>query len=111
MIRNIYFTSEELTAWLSWHLITRKQIAEALGIRRTAIDNWISRGVIPQRAQVLIHHFMKTVEEEPGQKMLTSYITIPLENKIINDAIKGAMNQGMSLENFLAQIVKDNLSS
>lgn len=96
----------ELGRWMSENHISRATLASAIGMNRSAIDNYFVRKKLPRHAQILIRRFMDGQEAVAASNEVTSLITIPLSNRVINLAMKAAVEKNMTMEEFLAWVVE-----
>ncbi len=96
----------ELGRWMAENHISRSALASAIGMNRSAIDNYFVRKKLPRHAQILIKRFMDGQETVCASREVSSLITIPLANRVINLAMKAAVRQNLTIEEFLAQAVE-----
>lgn len=83
----------ELGRWMTENQISRATLASAIGMNRSAIDNYFVRKKLPRHAQILIKRFMDGQEAVFASNEITSLITIPLSNRVINLAMKAAVEK------------------
>ena len=86
--------------------ISRSTLASAIGINRSAIDNYFVRKKLSRHAQILIKRFMDGQEALAASNEVSSLITVPLKNRIINLAMKAAVRKNLTLEEFMARAVE-----
>lgn len=86
--------------------ISRATLASAIGMNRSAIDNYFVRKKLPRHAQILIKRFMDGQEAVPTSNEVTSLITIPLSNRVINLAMKAAVEKNITMEEFMGWAVE-----
>ena len=81
-------------------------LASANGMNRSAIDNYFVRKKLSRHAQILIKRFMDGQEALAASNEVSSLITVPLKNRIINLAMKAAVRKNLTLEEFMAWAVE-----
>ncbi|WP_455563218.1 hypothetical protein [Akkermansia massiliensis] len=96
----------ELGRWMAENHISRSTLASAIGMNRSAIDNYFVRKKLSRHAQILIKRFMDGQEALAASNEVSSLITVPLKNRIINLAMKAAVRFNLSLEEFMAWAVE-----
>lgn len=96
----------ELGRWMAENHISRSTLASAIGMNRSAIDNYFVRKKLSRHAQILIRRFMDGQEALGASNEVSSLITIPLKNRIINLAMKAAVQKNLTMEEFLAWAVE-----
>lgn len=96
----------ELGRWMTENQISRATLASAIGMNRSAIDNYFVRKKLPRHAQILIKRFMDGQEAVSTSNEVTSLITIPLSNRVINLAMKAAVQKNVTMEEFLVWAVE-----
>lgn len=101
----------ELGRWMAENHISRSTLASAIGMNRSAIDNYFVRKKLPRHAQILIRRFMDGQEAVSSSREVSSLITVPLSNRVINLAMKAAVRQNLTMEEFLAQAVEASAKS
>ena len=50
---------QTLGRWLEKNKVSRTELASSLGLARSTIDNYFSKGSIPKHVQILISRYMK----------------------------------------------------
>ena len=93
----------ELGRWMAENHISRSTLASAIGMNRSAIDNYFVRKKLSRHAQILIKRFMDGQEALAASNEVSSLITVPLKNRIINLAMKAAVRKNLTLEEFMAR--------
>ena len=96
----------ELGRWMAENRISRSTLASAIGMNRSAIDNYFVRKKLSRHAQILIKRFMDGQEALAASNEVSSLITVPLKNRIINLAMKAAVRKNLTLEEFMARAVE-----
>lgn len=96
----------ELGRWMAENHISRSALASAIGMNRSAIDNYFVRKKLSRHAQILIKRFMEGQEAVGASREVSSLITIPLSNRVLNLAMKAAVRQNLTMEEFLARAVE-----
>lgn len=96
----------ELGRWMSENQISRATLASAIGMNRSAIDNYFVRKKLPRHAQILIRRFMDGQETVSTSNEVASLITIPLSNRVINLAMKAAVQKNVTMEEFIGWAVE-----
>lgn len=96
----------ELGRWMTENQISRATLASAIGMNRSAIDNYFVRKKLPRHAQILIKRFMDGQEAVSTSNEITSLITIPLSNRVINLAMKAAVEKNVTMEEFVGWAVE-----
>lgn len=96
----------ELGRWMTENQISRATLASAIGMNRSAIDNYFVRKKLPRHAQILIKRFMDGQEAVATSNEVTSLITIPLSNRVINLAMKAAVQKNVTMEEFVGWAVE-----
>ena len=96
----------ELGRWMAENHISRSTLASAIGMNRSAIDNYFVRKKLSRHAQILIKRFMDGQEALAASNEVSSLITVPLKNRIINLAMKAAVRKNLTLEEFMARAVE-----
>lgn len=96
----------ELGRWMTENQISRATLASAIGMNRSAIDNYFVRKKLPRHAQILIKRFMDGQEAVFTSNEITSLITIPLSNRVINLAMKAAVEKNVTMEEFVGWAVE-----
>ena len=96
----------ELGRWMTENQISRATLASAIGMNRSAIDNYFVRKKLPRHAQILIKRFMDGQEAVSNSNEVTSLITIPLSNRVINLAMKAAVEKNVTMEEFVGWAVE-----
>lgn len=96
----------ELGRWMAENHISRSTLASAIGMNRSAIDNYFVRKKLPRHAQILIRRFMDGQEAVTAPYETSSLITVPLSNRVINLAMKAAVRQNLTMEEFLTHAVE-----
>lgn len=96
----------ELGRWMTENHISRSTLASAIGMNRSAIDNYFVRKKLPRHAQILIKRFMDGQETVSSPHAVSSLITVPLSNRVINLAMKAAVRQNLTMEEFLERAVE-----
>ena len=96
----------ELGRWMAENHISRSTLASAIGMNRSAIDNYFVRKNLSRHAQILIKRFMDGQEALAASNEVSSLITVPLKNRIINLAMKAAVRKNLTLEEFMARAVE-----
>lgn len=95
-----------LGRWMAENHVSRATLASALGLKRSAIDNYFVRNRIPRQTQILINRYIQG-RDPASSKEISSLITIPLSNRILNLAMKAAVKKGIPLEDFVAFSVEE----
>lgn len=95
-----------LGRWMAENHISRATLASALGLKRSAIDNYFVRNRIPRQTQILINRYIQGRDPASSQE-ISSLITIPLSNRILNLAMQAAVKKGVSLEVFVASSIEE----
>lgn len=90
-----------LGSWLEKQKISRTELASSLGLSRSTIDNYFSKGTIPKHIQILISRYIQWRDPVSTQELFSN-ITIPLSNRVLNLVMQAAVKKGISLEEFLA---------
>lgn len=96
----------ELGRWMAENHISRSALASAIGMNRSAIDNYFVRKKLSRHAQILIKRFMEGQEAVGASREVSSLITVPLSNRVLNLAMKAAVRQNLTMEEFLARAVE-----
>lgn len=96
----------ELGRWMAENHISRSALASAIGMNRSAIDNYFVRKKLSRHAQILIKRFMEGQEAVGASREVSSLITVPLNNRVLNLAMKTAVRQNLTMEEFLARAVE-----
>ncbi len=96
----------ELGRWMAENQISRATLASAIGMNRSAIDNYFVRKKLPRHAQILIKRFMDGQEAVSTSNEVISLITIPLSNRVINLAMKAAIQKNVTMEEFVGWAVE-----
>ena len=96
----------ELGRWMTENQISRATLASAIGMNRSAIDNYFVRKKLPRHAQILIKRFMDGQEAVSTSNEVTSLITIPLSNRVINLAMKAAVQKNVTMEEFVGWAIE-----
>ena len=96
----------ELGRWMAENHISRSALASAIGMNRSAIDNYFVRKKLSRHAQILIKRFMEGQETVGASREVSSLITVPLSNRVLNLAMKAAVRQNLTMEEFLARAVE-----
>lgn len=96
----------ELGRWMAENHISRSALASAIGMNRSAIDNYFVRKKLSRHAQILIKRFMEGQEAVGVSREVSSLITVPLSNRVLNLAMKAAVRQNLTMEEFLARAVE-----
>lgn len=96
----------ELGRWMAAHHISRSTLASAIGMNRSAIDNYFVRKKLSRHAQILIRRFMDGQDGPAASAEVSSLITVPLKNRTINLAMKAAVQKNLTLEEFMAWAVE-----
>lgn len=91
---------------MSENQISRATLASAIGMNRSAIDNYFVRKKLPRHAQILIRRFMDGQEAVSTSNEVASLITIPLSNRVINLAMKAAVEKNVTMEEFVGWAVE-----
>ncbi|MBT8778300.1 hypothetical protein [Akkermansia muciniphila] len=96
----------ELGRWMAENHVSRSALASAIGMNRSAIDNYFVRKKLSRHAQILIRRFMDGQESVGAAREVSSLITVPLSNRVLNLAMKTAVRQNLTMEEFLARAVE-----
>lgn len=96
----------ELGRWMAENHVSRSALASAIGMNRSAIDNYFVRKKLSRHAQILIKRFMEGQEAVGASREVSSLITVPLSNRVLNLAMKAAVRQNLTMEEFLARAVE-----
>ena len=96
----------ELGRWMAENHISRSTLASAIGMNRSAIDNYFVRKKLSRHAQILIKRFMDGQEALAASNEVSSLITVPLKNRIINLAMKAAVEKNVTMEEFVGWAVE-----
>ena len=97
----------QLGRWMAENHISRSALASAIGMNRSAIDNYFVRKKLSRHAQILIKRFMEGQEAVGGAPHeISSLITVPLSNRVLNLAKKAAVLQNLTMEEFLSRAVE-----
>lgn len=96
----------KLGRWMAENHISRSALASAIGMNRSAIDNYFVRKKLPRHAQILIKRFMEGQEAVGASHQVSSLITVPLSNRVLNLAMKAAVRQNLTMEEFLERAVE-----
>lgn len=96
----------ELGRWMAENHVSRSVLASAIGMNRSAIDNYFVRKKLSRHAQILIRRFMDGQESVGAAREVSSLITVPLSNRVLNLAMKTAVRQNLTMEEFLARAVE-----
>jgi hypothetical protein len=91
---------QTLGRWLEENKVSRTELASSLGLARSTIDNYFSKGSIPKHVQILISRYMKG-REPASNNDFVSQLTVPIKNSILNLAMKAAIEKNMSIEKFV----------
>ena len=97
----------ELGRWMAENHISRSTLASAIGMNRSAIDNYFVRKKLSRHAQILIKRFMDGQEALAASNEVSSLITVPLKNRIINLAMKAAVEKNVTMEEFMGWAVEE----
>lgn len=108
MKTNSFLTVEELGKWLAVNGITRAELAEAIGLSRSTIDNYFSQGKFSQHAQILISRYIRK-QLMPSEHATPSVISVRIANELLNLAIPFAVKRNMTLENLMAIALEEKI--
>lgn len=96
---------QTLGRWLEENKVSRTELAFSLGLARSTIDNYFSKGSIPKHVQILISRYMKG-REPASNNDFVSKLSVPIPNKILNLAVRAAVQKDMSVEEFVVWAVE-----
>lgn len=96
---------QTLGRWLEKNKVSRTELASSLGLARSTIDNYFSKGSIPKHVQILISRYMKG-REPASNNDFVSQLSVPIPNKILNLAVRAAIQKDMSVEEFVVWAVE-----
>lgn len=101
---------ELLGQWMQENSVTRNDLAKALGIQRSAVDNWFSnkRQSIPRHFIPLILHIMAVEPSSPIE--LKSQLVVPLNSRVLNMAVREAVLANMKVEDWIARAIEEAAS-
>lgn len=99
------WTLKKLGQWLSEHSISRAEIAKALGVQTTVVHNWFARQRIPKNVQGSLRHLMS--KDYPSE--LESQIAVRMKNSTLNEVVKRAVKEGLSVEEWILRAVEERL--
>ncbi len=91
---------QTLGRWLEENKVSRTELASSLGLARSTIDNYFSKGSIPKHVQILISRYMQG-REPASSNDFVSQLSVPIPNKILNLAVRAAVQKDMSVEEFV----------
>ena len=92
---------QTLGRWLEENKVSRTELASSLGLARSTIDNYFSKGSIPKHVQILISRYMKG-REPASNNDFVSQLTVPIKNSILNLVMRAAIEKNMNVEEFVA---------
>ncbi|PNC29300.1 hypothetical protein CXU17_09300 [Akkermansia muciniphila] len=96
---------QTLGRWLEENKVSRTELASSLGLARSTIDNYFSKGSIPKHVQILISRYMKG-REPASNNDFVSQLTVPIKNSILNLAMRAAVEKNMSVEEFVVWAIE-----
>ncbi len=91
---------QTLGRWLEENKVSRNELATSIGLSRSTIDNYFSKGSIPNHAQILICRYMAGREPASNNEYV-SQLNIPIPNRVLNLAVKAAVEKNMTVEEFV----------
>lgn len=91
---------QSLGKWMQENEVTRNDLASSLGLARSTIDNYFSKGKIPQHVRILILRYMKGREPASNHEVV-SYLSIPVKNHVLNLIIQATVQKKMTIEEFI----------
>ncbi|WP_297673516.1 hypothetical protein [uncultured Akkermansia sp.] len=97
---------QTLGRWLEENKVSRTELASSLGLARSTIDNYFSKGSIPKHVQILISRYMQG-REPASSNDFVSQLSVPIPNKILNLAVRAAVQKDMSVEEFVVWAVRE----
>ena len=100
-----YVDTKKLGQWLSEHSISRAEIAKALGVQTTVVHNWFARQRIPKNVQGSLRHLMS--KDYPRDH--ETQIAVRMKNSTLNEVVKRAVKEGLSVEEWILKAVEKNL--
>lgn len=96
---------QTLGRWLGENKVSRTELASSLGLARSTIDNYFSKGSIPKHVQILISRYMQS-REPASNNDFVSQLSVPIPNKILNLAVRAAVQKDMSVEEFVVYAIE-----
>lgn len=100
-----YVDTKKLGQWLNEHSISRAEIAKALEVQTTVVHNWFARQRIPKNVQGSLRHLMS--KDYPSE--LESQIAVRMKNSTLNEVVKRAVKEGLSVEEWILRAVEERL--
>lgn len=111
MIKPEPIDSEKLDLWIKENHLSRLDLAESLGIKRSVIDNWFARRKVPRNIQPLLQRLMNEGAANSSSSVLSSQVSISLNNKVLNMVAREALAEGMSIEEWLSETIEAAVNS
>ena len=102
-----YVDTKKLGQWLNDHSISRAEIAKAIGVQTTVVHNWFARQRIPKNVQGSLRHLMSA--DYPSE--LESQIAVRMKNSTLNEVVKQAVKEGLSVEEWILRAVEEKLKN
>ena len=91
---------QSLGKWMQDNQVTRSDLASSLGLARSTIDNYFSKGKIPRHTCILILRYMQGMEPASKHDFI-SHLSIPIKNHILNLIIQATVRKNMTIEEFI----------
>lgn len=96
---------QSLGKWMQDNKVTRGELASSLGLARSTIDNYFSKGKIPRHVCILIVRYMQGMEPASSHDFV-SYLNIPVKSHILNIIVQATVRKNMTIEEFIVWAAK-----